>query len=194
LIRDSVHRNDGLGRVVIGGEFTTRLNWNNNGTKDFNDSRICDVMDANTFTITKYEGSDSPLKFLEGANNLVEADVEILYGTGYEGTWPPPLDQNNSAAILNECTGTTNTTWYDDFDEAVANGPITKIILKTDKLEQGKTLIVDIHNNAVSRRLDGTLNTIDTMVPNYTALYEDVLFANDSDHWVPSEKILDSGS
>jgi len=101
------------------------------------------------------------------------------------------LDQNNSDAILNECTGTTNTTWYNSFSDATDSGAITKIVVKTNKLVRGKTLALDIHNNAVARRLDGTLNSVDTIAPNYTAIYEDILYARDSDHWVVSEKILD---
>ena len=191
MLRNTQHLNDGLGRVVAGGEFSFRLNWANTGTKDFNDSKICDVIDANTFEITKYEGSDSPLKFMEGENLLKPQDVSVKYGVGYEGTWPPPLDKNNSDAILAECTGTKNTTWYDSYDEAVKNGPITKIMVTTNKLAQGKILLVDVHTNAKARDLNGNLNPVDTMLPNYTALYDDVLYAKDDDHWVASEKILD---
>jgi len=193
IIRNSSYNNDGLGRVVAGGEFVSNIYLRNSGTKDFNNSQICDVIDTNVFRVTKftYAPTDTPIHVITGANTLHVADINVTYGVGYEaGTWPPPLDQNNSAAVLAECTGTTNTTWYTDFDTAEIAGKITKVMVRTRNLTQGKYLAFNIHHTAMARRLDGSLNHTDTMIPNYTAVYEDVLYSKDADHWIPSEKVL----
>jgi len=199
IIQGSSYSNDGLGDVVAGGEFTTYIYMNNTGTRDYNDTRICDVIDVDTFRITKftqdypgYGGTDTPVHLVSGSNTLDYADVNISYGVGYEASsWPPPLDQNNSAAVLAECKDTTNTVWYDDFDAAEAAGPVTKVMVTTRNLEKGKALGYYIHHNATARKVDGSLNDNGAMLANYTAVYEDVLYARDSDHWIPSEKILD---
>ena len=184
---------DGRGVVTPGTGFTSVLKVQNTGTRDFNTSIICDVIDSDTFDISKYPDGSEPTRIYK---SHTQADVTVEYAVGYvTNTWPnPDPDVDHGDDIIKECSD-ASVTWYSTYDEAKDAGTVTKVRVKIDKLPYSASstpaIFAYVHNKARGTRLsDGTYLQPKTFLLNYMAGYDDVLFKTKPGNWYTAYKKL----
>ena len=160
----------------------------NSGNKDFNDTVLCDVIDSNLYDVVDIE-ADSAVKLYSSTASLTHT---IEYATGYVNSWPPALNQDNSANVIDECKD-ASVQWYATTGEARANGEITKVRLKIPAgLPAGKSAGFIINLKARSKDLSGTTIPSGTNLVNYSALHDSVLFSTLADNWHGATRVLNS--
>ncbi len=173
--------------------FAAWLSYTNGGNKDFNNTIVCDVMDANLYDVVdRDEHEGKAVRIISGSdlNPIVE------YATGYvAATWPPDLTQNNENAVVTECSD-AEVVWYGTTTEARNHGAITKVRVRFPDdagLPAHHSLQFAINLKARSSYLDGS-GTIPsgTNLVNYAALYDAVLYGDDDDHWKGATRILNT--
>ena len=161
----------------------------NGGNKDFNSTILCDVIDKNLYDVVDIT-DDSAVKLYGNAEDL---NAIIEYATGYVGTWPPALDEDNSAKVIDECSN-DSVTWYSTTSEARDNGKISKVRLKFPDekgLPAGNTAGFIINLKARSEDLSDTTIPSGTNFVNYSAVH-DTVWINSTDNWTGANRVLNS--
>ena len=177
------------GMVTPDREFAARIHVSNSGNKDFNNTIICDVMDSNTYDVIDLDGKEGVSAFKPYWNSN-ELNYTVEYATGYVGTWPPPLTENNAQKVITECSD-SSVVWHSNTADARAVGPITKVRLVSDKgLPAHKTLGGFIRLKVRGKDLSGANLPNGTNLVNYSAVHDTVLYASKTDNWYGSYRIL----
>ena len=171
--------------------FASWVYISNDGNRDFNNTILCDVVDANLYDVVDID-TDTNVSAVKLYGDTEELTYTLEYATGYvSDSWPPALDQDNSSSVINECKDST-IQWYGTTKEArgTDNNPITKVRLKlADGLPAGNRAGFIINLKARSEELSGATIESGTDFVNYSALYDTVLVDSD-DNWVGSTRIL----
>ena len=197
---ESIISGDGKGKVTPGSEFTSKLGIQNRGAIDFNKTMICDVIDINSYDISRYSDGSDPVK-VTPPWKYPDTNVTVEYAVGYvTNMW----DNHNPATdysedVIRECSDTT-ITWYTNFNEAKAaakllGSAVSKVRLKLEHLnsnDNGKSVSLTalVHHNARAVKLDGTPLNKGSYLLGYMADYNEVTHKEDSDHWVAGYKDL----
>ncbi|NOZ90534.1 MAG: hypothetical protein GXO60_04520, partial [Epsilonproteobacteria bacterium] len=183
-LAESMVLGDGKGTVTPGDGFRSYLKVLNSGTKDFNNTILCDVIDTNTYNVTKIPGEDTPISVIVQPE---DTNWSVEYAVGYvTNAWPNPSpSEDHSADVINECSD-SSITWYDNYDDAIANGEVTKVraVIDTLRPESGKNqFVMTVYHEAKGNDLNGDYLPAKTKLINYMAAHDDALFAKDDNHW-----------
>ena len=177
------------GIVTPNKSFAAYLTFSNSGNKDFNESIICDVMDANLYDVVDLT-EDNAVRILSKPDGMTPI---VEYATGYvAGSWPPPLDQNNAEAVVDECKD-PGVTWYSTTTEARTHGPITKVRVSLPEnagLPGHSSLSFTINLRVRSKDLSDVTIPSGTNLVNYSALHDTVLNEDAADNWVGASRSL----
>jgi hypothetical protein len=177
------------GILTPNSNFNSWLYFKNDGNKDFNETILCDVIDSNLYNVVDIEDDISAVKLY---GNTAELNYTIEYATGYIGTWPPPLDENNEATVVNECKD-SSVEWYSTTKEARDSGlPISKIrLVIPEGVSAGKIAGFIAKLEVRSEDLSGAVIPSGTNFVNYSAFHDNVLIGSD-DNWAGATRILNS--
>ena len=174
-------------------KFATRLQITNSGGKAFADSILCDVIDTNTqdvIDIVGEEGVNAAKPYWSTANY----NYKFEYATGYVGTWPPPIDDNNAAATITECSD-PNVVWHATTAAARAVGPISKVRLTFpdgNGPAGGETVGMLINLQVRNKGLDGQPLPNGINIVNYAAAHDSVLYQSQTNNWYGAYRQLHS--
>jgi len=183
----------GDGVLTPGRKFGARVQLSNSGGKAFADSILCDVIDTNTqdmIDIVGQEGQHAAKPYW----NTASYNYVFEYATGYVGAWPPPIDNNNAAAVITECSD-PNITWHATTGAARAVAPISKIRLRLLNGEGpigGQTVGMLINLQARSDDQSGQMLPNGTNIVNYTAVYDTIYNKSRPDNWYGAYRKLHS--
>ena len=172
-------------------EFASWVYVTNSGNKDFNNTILCDVIDSNLYDVVDIEGEEG-VSAVNLYGNTADLNYTIEYATGYIGSWPPPLDQDNSQKVIDECKD-SSIVWYSTTQEARNNGKITKVRLKVPTgipSEYSAGFITKL--KVRSEDLGGNIIPSGTNLVNYSALHDSVLFSSVTDNWSGATRLLNS--
>ena len=178
------------GIVTPDKEFASWVYVANSGNKDFNNTILCDVIDSNLYDVIDIEQDVTAVKLY---GNTVDLNYSIEYGTGYINSWPPPLNQDNSQNVINECKDST-ITWYSTTKEARDNGEkITKVRLQVPTgIPAGYSAGFITKLKVRSEDLSGNIIPSGTNLVNYSALHDSVLFSSLANNWDGATRVLNS--
>lgn len=177
-------------------EFAARIHLTNNGNKAFADSILCDVIDTTTYDMVDLVGQ-AGLQAAKPYRNTTNFNYVIEYASGYIGAWPPPIDDNNSSVVINECSD-PSITWHATTAAARATGAITKVRLRltggdvlTNTRPSSTTIgmLIKLKTRSTDPNT-GQLLPNGTNLVNYTAVHDTVLYASAANNWKGSTKKL----
>ncbi len=174
-------------------KFAARVQLSNSGGKAFADSILCDVIDTNTqdvIDIIGEEGVNAAKPYWSTANY----NYKFEYATGYVGTWPPPIDDNNAAAVITECSD-PNVVWHATTAAARAVGPISKVRLTFpdgNGPAGGQTVGMLINLQVRNKGLDGQPLANGINIVNYSAAHDSILYKTQANNWAGATRKLHS--
>ena len=191
----SLTTGDGKGVVTPNELFSEDLFFKNTGSKDLNNTILCDVIDINKYTLADFNNLGNGPTQLLAYNGLVG---EVEYATGYvgnNGNYPFNLQQDNNVSIINECKD-NSVNWTTDWSRLGLEN-ITKVRMRTT-VPMPKTAYGHLYIGLKAKGKDLNNNVLSsgTLLPNYIAIKDDIYFptrGGDADNWVASAKILDLG-
>jgi uncharacterized repeat protein (TIGR01451 family) len=184
----------GDGVLTPNREFAARIYFYNTGNKAFNNTILCDVIDTNTHDMIDIVGQEN-IHAAKPYGSLANFSHIIEYATGYAGTWPPPIDNNNAVAVVTECSD-PSVVWHATTADARATGePITKVRVRltepfTNTRPSSTYIGLLINLKTRSDDLNGQILPNGTNIVNYSAVHDDVLYATQPNQWVGSSRIL----
>ena len=161
----------------------------NSGNQDFNNTILCDVIDANLYDVVDMDTNSSSAVKLYSSTATLNHTIE--YATGYVGSWPPPISEDNSAKVIDECKNEA-VQWFATTEEARATGnPVTKVRLSIpDGLPAQKSAGFTINLKARSTDLNGAVIPAGTELVNYSAMHDTIFLKNYTDNWHGASRIL----